>query len=155
MGSSAEVNLEEFLARQSSWVRKCLHGDYAFTPDERADFLQSNWPEVLGQARDEYLELLKKCPERLREYRKLQKRLGADSALLGVPSLPPGAPRQDSLAREAGELERTGLSLPEIARSLNLKYPGRKDRKGNMKPHTAESVRKLLERRREIRPDKT
>jgi hypothetical protein len=117
--------------------------------------LQSDWPEVFGQAQDRYRELLKRYPEKLREYRKLQKRLGAQSALHDVPSVPLGAPREDKLAQEAGELEQSGLSQSDIASSLNLKYPDRQDRKGNKKPLTAESVRKLLGRRSGNTPDKT
>jgi hypothetical protein len=145
----------DFLARQPTWVRKILQGDYALSPEESAEMQQANWPEVFGVAQDQYRVLLKRHPEKLREYRKLQKRLGAASGLWGVPSVPSGAPRQDALAREARGLEQAGLSQSQIAASLNSKYPNRKDRKGNKKPFTAESVRKLLDRRRGTSPDKT
>ena len=124
------------------------------TPDERAEMVQCNWPEVFSQAQDKYRQLLKTDPEKLREYRKLQGKLGGHSALYGVPSWPAGAPREDALAKEARDLEREGLSQSDIAQALNRKYPDRTDRKGNKKPATAESVRKLLSRRRGTTPDK-
>ena len=151
-----EQELEEYLARQSTWVRKFLQGDFALTRSERADMLQSNWPEVYGKAQDEYLELLKKFPEKLREYRKLQKRLGTESALWGVPSLPPGAPRKDLLAQEALELQQRGMSQTSIASILNERHPNLTDRKGNPRPITSEVVRKMLaSRKHESPPEKT
>jgi hypothetical protein len=151
---SPEDQLEEFLARQLPWVRGTLQGDPPSSEAISALQLPGGF-EILGKAQDEYLELLKRCPQKLREYRKLQKKLAVESALRYVPSLQPGAPRLDALAQEARELEQAGLSQPDIARSLNRRFPERKDRKGNKKPLTAGAVRKLLERRRDETPDKT
>jgi hypothetical protein len=114
---------------------------------------QENWPVVFGEAQDRYRELLKANPSKLREYRKLQKKLAAEIALLNVPPLRPGARRLDEVALEASQLAGTGLSQADIARTLNDKYPERKDRNGNKKPFTEESIRKLLKRGRS--PDKT
>jgi hypothetical protein len=153
MGSSSpeEKEIEEFLCRQTSWVRKFLQGEYALTPEEQADFLRSDWPEVFGTANDEFLRLVKQCPAKLREYRKRE----VKTFLSRLPSVAPGAPRKDALAREARDLQQTGLSQPEIARTLNRKYPDLKDRKGNIRPITAEGVRKLLSSRRKgSTPDK-
>ena len=154
MGFKA-LDVEEFLARQPSWRRKFLQGDNVLTPAERGEMTKGNWPEIYGDARDQYLELLKRHPNKLREYRKLQKKVALESALWLMPSLKPGAPRLDALALEASELEQSGLTQGDIAVSLNRKYPERQDRKGNKKPFTEESVRKLLKRRRASMPDKT
>ncbi len=154
MGFKA-LDVEEFLARQPSWLRKFLQGDNVLTPAERGEMTKGNWPEIYGDARDQYLELLKRHPNKLREYRKLQKKVALESALWLMPSLKPGAPRLDALALEASELEQSGLTQGDIAVSLNRKYPERQDRKGNKKPFTEESVRKLLKRRRASMPDKT
>ncbi len=154
MGFKA-LDVEEFLARQASWLRKFLQGGNVLTPAERGEMTKGNWPEIYGDARDQYLELLKRHPNKLREYRKLQKKVALESALWLMPSLKPGAPRLDALALEASELEQSGLTQGDIAVSLNRKYPERQDRKGNKKPFTEESVRKLLKRRRASMPDKT
>ena len=153
MDSRKPKEEEEFLAQCPSWLRKALEGDFNFTPAERADFARSNLFVIYGDARDAYLEILKKYPYRLREYRKLQRKLGAESAVWLLPSPKPGRPLQDDVAREAEDLERAGLSQPNIALELNRRYPDRKDRKGNPTPFTGEAVRKMLARRR--RPDKT
>jgi len=156
MGSASEDRLASFLARQPSWVRKSLQGDYALTPNERAEMLESDWPEVFGQAQDEYRELLRPCPAKLREYRKLQKRLASESALQSIPSVPLGAPRKDALAEEAMTLRLEGLSQNSIARKLNERHPNLADRAGNPRPITGEVVRKLLATRRQrIPPEKT
>jgi len=148
---SAEIAIDEFLAQQCSWVRKFLQGNYALTPEERADYVQSNWPEIFGQAQDEYRELLKACPERLREYRALQKKLGAENGLCDVPAMPLGSPRKVSRAREIKELRQGGMSQSAIAREMNKRHPNLTDRMGNPRPITKEVVRKVLNpnRRRE------
>lgn len=153
--SSQERQIEEFLAAQPPWLRKILEGDYDLTREEQSDMVGVNWPELYGQARDKYLELLKRCPKRLRDYRKREKKRGAQSALQGIPSLKQGAPRlDDAVALEASELEQAGLTQADIALHLSRKYPQREDRKGNKKSFTEESVRKLLRRRRAHAPDK-
>jgi hypothetical protein len=144
---------EEFLAKQESWIRAILKGEDE-SPDILPALAQTGGIDALNKARDEYEQILKQCRWHLAEYRKQLARNGAESALWGVPSMPSGAPRQDALAREARELEQAGLSQSHIAASLNSKYPNRKDRKGNKKPFTAESIRKLLGRRRGTSPDK-
>ena len=151
----AEKRIADFLDRQLSWVRKALHGQ-PLSWEEMSALQQPGAFEILGNAQDEYLELLQHCPARLREYRKLQGKLAGKSALSKLPLVPPGAPRQDAVAQEAEELQRRGMSQPKIARALNLRYPNRKDGKGNKHPFSAEAVRKMLARRkREIAPDKT
>jgi hypothetical protein len=153
--SPAEKRVEDFLDQQLSWVRKALHGQ-PLSWEETSAFQQPGGFEVLGKARHEYLQLLQQCPAKLSEYRKLQGRLAVKSVLSSLPLVPPGAPRQDAVAREAEELQRAGMSQPEIARTLNRRYPNRKDRKGNKHAFTAEAVRKMLaRRRREATPDKT
>ena len=124
MGSNSlpDIAIEEFLCRKPSWLRKFLKHDYALTRDEQAEMTRSNWPKIFGQARDEYLELLTRCPERLREYRKLEERLGAKSAIWGLPSVPQGAPRKDALAGEAIALKQAGWSYAKIARELNRRH---------------------------------
>jgi hypothetical protein len=143
-GKSPEQACEEYLSAKPSWLRKVLQCDYALTPEENAGMATVNWPEVYGQARDEYLELLRQCPDRLQEYRKLLKKQGAESAVVGVPSVPAGARRKDWLALEARELEQAGMSQPEIAAELNRRHPDLTDRKGNPRPITAEVVRHQL-----------
>jgi hypothetical protein len=143
--------IEEFLARQPSWLRRILLGESV----ELSDFVSENWPEMIGAARDQYEELLKTHPDKLREYRDLQKRLAAESAVAFISALKPGARRLDSFALEAKELEANGLTQADIAATLNERYPDRRDRKGNQKPFTEEGVRKLLGRRRTGPPDKT
>jgi hypothetical protein len=151
----SEKRIEDFLDRQLSWVRKALHGQ-PLSWEETAALQQPGAFEILGKAQDEYVELLKLCPARLSKYRKLQGKLAVKSVLSKLPSVPPGAPRQDAVAQEAEDLQRAGMSQPKIARALNLRYPNRKDSKGNEHPFSAEAVRKMLARRkREIAPDKT
>jgi hypothetical protein len=146
---------EEFLAQHPSWLRKLLEGDFALTPDEQADMTRSNFPEIFGQAEDAYFQLLRRYPERLREYRNLRKKLAVRSELSRLPSVTPGRPRQDTLAQEAKKLQQGGLSQPEIASELNRRHPDRRDRKGNLHPLTAEAVRKMLARRYGTASDKT
>jgi len=154
--SAEEKQIEEFLAAQPSWLRKYLQGDYSLSGEEQSEMRGVNWPGLYGQAREKYLEVLKRCPTRLRDYRKRERKRGAESALWGVPPLKKGAARiHDAIVAEAKEKEQAGLTQADIALSLNSKYPGRKDRNGNEKPFTEESVRKLLRRRRSRAPDKT
>lgn len=156
MGLNSLDDLEEFLSRQPSWIRKILEGDYSLATEEHVQMQHSDWPELLGQAQDTYQELLRKHPEKLRQYRKLQRKLAANSAVLTLPKLRTGRPRQDSLAQEAEELRRSGLSQPKIAHELNRRYPDRKNRTGKKNPFTAEAVRKILGRhKRRITPDKS
>ena len=140
----SEQRLAEFLAGKPSWLRKVLQHDYALTTEERAVMDSVNWPELYGEAHDEYLELLRQYPERLRDYRKSAEKHGAKSALFGVPSIAAGAPRKDWLAQECWKLLQAGLSQLEIARELNLRHPNLKDKKGNPRPVTKEVVRKQL-----------
>ena len=78
--------------------------------------------DMLFQARDEYLELLKRCPAKLRAYREREGKRAAEVALFDVPSLSVGAPRKDSRAAEAIGLRKAGLSWAKIAIELNRKY---------------------------------
>ena len=156
MGSkSPEQELDEFLAQKPFWLRKVLQRDFALTPEEKADMASVDFPEVYGRANDEYLDLLGRCPERLRDYRNRAENDGARSALDGVPRIPVGAPRKDWLSNECWELQQDGMSQPEIARELNLRHPHLTDKKGNPRPITEEVVRKQLAARRKKAPEKT
>jgi hypothetical protein len=149
-----EQRLAEFLAVKPSWLRKVLQHDYALTTEEQAELASVNWPEVYGQALDEYFELLRECPARLREYRKGAEKHGAQNALFGVPRVPEGAPRKEWLAQECWDLQQAGMSQPEIARELNLRHPNLKDKKGNPRPINEEVVRKQLASLRKKSPGK-
>jgi hypothetical protein len=132
---SPEDELEEFLAGQPSWRRKLLLDDLSLSKEEASAATRSSWIEVT-KVHEEYLELLRRCPSKLREYR--QRRI--DNALSGVPLLPSGAPRKDGLAKEAAELRRSGLSWAKIALALNHKHgPG---------TTTAGAIRQLLRSRK-------
>lgn len=146
---------ERFLASQKPWIRSVLNGEYGESREILPGLSEPGGIEALNKARDEYEEVLKHCPEHLRKYRKDLRKLGSESSLSTVASLPVGRPRQDSLAQEAEELERAGLSQPKIALELNRRHPDRKDRRGNLSPVTEGAVRKMLARRRENSPDKT
>ena len=63
--SPAEKRIEDFLDRQLSWVRKALHGQ-PLSWEEMSALQQAGGFETLGQAWDEYLQLLQQCPARLR-----------------------------------------------------------------------------------------
>jgi hypothetical protein len=141
---SPEQQLAEFLAAKPSWLRKIFQRHYDFTAEERKDMISANWILVYADAHDEFLELLAQCPDKLRDYRKLQRKIGAETALIGVPSLPSGAPPKDWLKDEAWELHQTGMSHPAVAVELNKRHPDLKDAKGNPRPITAEVVRKHL-----------
>jgi hypothetical protein len=146
---------EEFLVRQPDSVRKRLLG-VGLSEGERREMLQSDWPDIFGNARDEYLQLLVRFPARLREYRKRQQKEAAKIAVLSLPSVPSGAPRKDSLAQEALTLKQSGLSHSAIARELNKRHPDLKDRNQNRRSISSEVVRKLLASRRlRTPPDKT
>ena len=144
---------EKFLAGQEPWIRAVLNGESG-SPEIAKALARNDGIEALNSAQDRYEELLKRCPEHLREYRKIQRKLAADSATAGLPRNLPGRPRQDRLAQEARELKKGGLSYAAIARELNHRYPSRKDRKGNELPVTPEAVRKMLSRVRGKTPDK-
>lgn len=119
--SADERAIEGFLARQHPYVRDYLQG----SPLSWEDMLALQEPEAFErffQARDEYLELLKRCPAHLRDYRAREAKRGAEAALSDVPSVPVGAPRKDPLAEEAIKLRKAGLSWAKIAIRLNCKY---------------------------------
>jgi hypothetical protein len=148
-----EDELEDFLTRQPSWVREILRGEYS--SQATSAWLQPGGFELLGKAEDEYVELLKRYPAKLREYRKRMATIAKEGALSRLPSVPPGRPREKRLAREAEELAHTGLSQTKIAYELNRRHPDRRDNNGHLKPVTPEAVRKMLQRVREKAPDKT
>jgi hypothetical protein len=111
--------------------------------EEATAATRSSWIE-LAKLQEQYLELLKRCPAKLREYRRRR----MENALLGVPSVPSGAPRKDALAREALDLQlREKLSYAQIAIRLNGKYG-----EGTTTP---QAVRKLIKRQRPTPDDKT
>jgi hypothetical protein len=119
--SADERAIERFLARQLSYVRNFLQG-VPLSWEEMLALQQPGAFERLFQARDEYLELLKRCPAHLRDYRAREAKRGAEAALSDVPSVPVGAPRKDSLAEEAIKLRKADLSWAKVAIELNRKY---------------------------------
>lgn len=119
--SASETAIEEFLSRQLSYVRNYLQG-FPLSWEDMLALQQRDSFDRLFQARDEYLELLKRCPAKLRAHREREAKRAAEVALFDVPSLPVGAPRKDSLAAEAIELRKAGLSWAKIAIELNRKY---------------------------------
>jgi hypothetical protein len=84
--SPKDDKCERFLARQEPWVRAILKGEYE-SPDIPPALAAPGGFEALNEARDEYHEVLKSCPNHLREYRKLQAKLGATTAGTAAASL--------------------------------------------------------------------
>ena len=84
---------QRFLAEKPSWLRKCLQGNNTLTPEEKSEMGRCNWLEVSLQAEDEYLEVLKRYPEKLKAYREREAKSAAKTRLLTIPSVPAGAPR--------------------------------------------------------------
>jgi DNA-directed RNA polymerase specialized sigma24 family protein len=114
---SPEDELEEFLAPLPSWHRKILQLDYSLSPDEWSAWQQSDWLQAGGQVDDKYLELLKRCPEKWREYRKCKRKL----ALMDVPKALLGRPKTP--AKELAEilaLKDRGLNEDQIAKIRGL-----------------------------------
>jgi hypothetical protein len=143
---SPEEELDEFLAAQPSWLRKILQLDYSLSRDEHLAWNQSDWWWGSGQAsvQEEYERLLRRVPEKWRDYCERKKL----DALKGLPTVPAGRPRRDGLAREAEQLRLSGKSYAQTAKALNLKY--------GTGTTTAEAIRKLLtSRKRSPTPDKT
>jgi hypothetical protein len=141
---SPEGELEQFLAAQPSWLRKILQLDWSLTSEEHLAWHKSDWWQSKGEVEEEYLRLLRRVPEKWRDYCE-RKRL---DALRDVPTVPPGRPRRDSLAQEAEQLRLSGKSYAQTAKALNLKHG-----EGTTSP---EAIRKLLSsRKRRPTPDKT
>jgi hypothetical protein len=141
--NASKEKIEEFFARQPNFVREILRDDCLSTESMSA-LTQPGAFEILGEARDEYLQLLRTCPAELREFRKREEKRGGKSALFGLPPVPAGARRKDWLAEECLELQQLGMSQPEIAAELNRRHPTLKDQKGNLRPITADVVRHHL-----------
>ena len=141
---SPEEELEQFLAAQPSWLRKILQLDFSFTTDEQLALHESDWWQSGGKVEQEYLRLLQRVPEKWRDYCERKKL----DALKGLPTVPTGRPRKDSLAHEAERLRLSGKSYAETAKALNRKH--------GSGTTTAEAIRKLLRSRKQGRtPDKT
>jgi len=146
---SPEDDLEEFLAKQPSWLRKILQFDGSLSLDEHQAWVDSNWWQEGGKSDDEYMRLLQRVPTKLREYRKRREQ----AALIALPSVRPGRPRKDALAEAAAQLHQAGKSHPEIAVLLRDKFTIM-TKKGLREP-TPEGIRKLLESRKpRSTPDK-
>jgi len=129
---SPEDELEEFLASLPSWHRKILELDYSFSRDERLALAQSDWWQNGGQVDDNYLELLKRCPEKWREYCKRKRRL----ALKDLPHALPGRPKTRAKELvEIHELKAQGLNEDQIAKKRGL---------------TKDAVRKRLEKAKRL-----
>jgi len=118
----------------------------------RTALLEPGGFEIRLQSWNKYLELLRDCPERLREVRKLESRLASKVMLSSLPAVPPGAPVKQSRKNEISELHQRGLNHRQIAEELNRRYPDLRDRKGNLRPITKEVVAKDLASLRKQRP---
>ena len=140
--NSPEEELEQFLAAQPSWLRKILLLDSSFTQDEGIALSESDWFQNGGKVEEEYIRLLQRVPEKWRDHCERKKL----DALKGLPTVPTGRPRKDSIAHEAEQLRLSGKSYAQTARALNLKHG-----EGTT---TAEAIRKLLGSRKRT-PDKT
>jgi hypothetical protein len=142
-----EEELAEFLAAQPSWLRKILERDFNLSWDEGMAWNQAAewWQDGGEKTQKEYENILRRIPDRWREYRK---RLRQD-ALAHIPPEKPGRRRKDMLAEEAKQLQDAGKSYAQIAKALNSKR--------GAGTTTAEAIRKLLSSRRQRRstPDKT
>jgi hypothetical protein len=125
---------ERFLARQKPWIPSELTGEYE-SREILAALSQPGGIEALNKATDEYEVLISHCRRHLREYRKRRAREGSRSALWGLPGLPVGAPRKDWLRQECLELQRMGLSQPEIASELNKRSSEPQGSQGQPSPH--------------------
>ena len=88
-----EKEIDDFLAAQSSWIRKVLQGDYALTHEEQTQMTLDNFPGIFNEAEEQYLELLKRHPAKLKEYREREAARAAQDVLRSLPQLPVGAPR--------------------------------------------------------------
>jgi hypothetical protein len=84
--------LEEFLSRQSPSVAEFLRTG-TVSNEFISAWAQPGGFDVVLNARDQYEELLKACPAKLREYRKREAKTAARNRLLNIPSVPAGAPR--------------------------------------------------------------
>jgi hypothetical protein len=144
---SAEKDIQEFLARQSPWIRNLLQGEGLSRDDMQALIQQPGAFDIFFQAEDEYINLLKRCPSKLKEYRRRKVDEAVRSALSRLPQVPSGAPRKDWLAEEALELNRAGLSYGKVAIELNRRHG----------PNTtnAEAIRALIRSRKQSPPEKT
>ncbi len=140
---SPEEELEQFLAAQPSWLRKILLLDFPFTQDEGIAWSESDWIQNGGKVEEEYIRLLQRVPEKWRDHCERKKL----DALKGLPTVPTGRPRKDSIAHEAEQLRLLGKSYAQTAKALNLKH--------GAGTTTAEAIRKLLGSRKRPTPDKT
>ena len=140
---SPEEELEQFLAAQPSWLRKILLLDFALTRDEGTALSESDWFQNGAEVEEEYIRLLQRVPERWRDHCERKK----VDALKGLPTVPVGRPRKDSVAHEAEQLRLSGKSYVQTAKALNLRHG-----EGTTTP---ERIRKLLKSRKDPTPDKT
>jgi hypothetical protein len=141
-----ERELANFLAAQPSWRRKRLQSDFSWTAKEITEWSQADCREDCA-AREEYEKILRKLPEKWREYRKKRRQVAIATALSTIPPAKAGRPRKDSLAGEALALRKAGKSYSQIAVLINHKH-------GTVT--TPDAIRKLLgSRRRGPAPDKT
>jgi hypothetical protein len=142
--NSPEEELDQFLAAQPSWLRKILERDYSLTADEHLAWNKSDWWQEGGKVEEEYIRLLRRVPEKWREYCQREK----IDALNGVPTVRAGRPRKDGIAHEAEQLRLSGKSYARIARALNLKH--------GADTTTPQAIRQLLRSRKQSHtPDKT
>lgn len=148
------ARVDEFLAQQLPWVRKALRLE--IDEEVRTALLEPGGLKIRLESWNKYLELLRDCPERLREVRKLESRLASKVMLSSLPAVPPGAPAKEWREKEISELDQRGLNHRQIAEELNRRYPDLRDRKGNLRPTTKEVVAKVLAHLRKLEsPEKT
>jgi hypothetical protein len=102
-----ESELDEFFRTLEPWVAQYLRKG-SFSEEGCVEVLRPDGFEVLLGAEDRYRELLKKFPDKLRQYREWQAAEAARSRLSTIPCLPVGAPRGMRFAtrKEAEELQR-------------------------------------------------
>jgi hypothetical protein len=141
--TSAERDLDEFLAKRPVWLQKILLLELPLTAEEQYAWVDSDWWSNGAADEQECVRLLRRIPTKWRQYRR--RRIKA--ALATIPIGQAGRPRKDTLAEEAKRLHSDGMSHKQIADALNRKHGS-----GST---TREGARKLLSPKRRSAPDKT
>jgi hypothetical protein len=146
VSNDSQNDLDTFLAALPVYQRKQFEpGLSSLTQNEMLQWIEwlATAPEQAATLQHEYMRLLQRVPVRLREYRKRERRENDRRfTALYLPKIPEGRPRKDTLASEAAQLKKAGLSHAQIALRLNPKY-GTKEC-----PLTKETLRGLLKARR-------
>ena len=126
-GQDAKDECESFLAQQKPWISAVLRGEND-SPDIARGLAEPGGTNALWKAMDEYEELLKRCPQHQREYRKQRVKNAMQSARNNMqqvfgPEKPGRTPSRElqDLGRKAAELYNQGHSFGEVARRLCLR----------------------------------